>query len=242
MLGVYVSCAVGFVFMLMFLVKYNKKRSVMGVFNKMTVSLFFIMTAFFGLLHVMATTAELSVLKYGLCLIIGLFFGTLGDIYLDQKWVYADDSEKYLYAGFAVFGIGHFFYIGAMIMKAGLTVTHMLIAAGLAVVIAVINLIMEKITALNFGKFRPVVTLYSFVVGLTMTTALASLVVTYLSLGMSAVLPWLIFTVAGALFLVSDIILSSQYFGTKNTPVNFVLNHVTYFVAQYLIALTIIFA
>ena len=66
-------------------------------------------------------------------------------------------------------------------------------------------------------------------------------VVTYLAQGnIAACVPYIVFTLAGGLFLISDIILSGQYFGPRNTPVNFVLNHVTYYIAQYLIALTII--
>lgn len=240
MIGIYVSCALGLVFLLAFLINCNKKRSVPGVFTKMTVSLFFIMTAFFGMYKVMSSTADITVLKYGLMLLVGLFFGTLGDIYLDQKWVYPKDDEKYLYAGFAVFAVGHFFYIAAMVMKAGLNLTHMLIASALAILVAVINLIMERITKLNFHKFRLVVTLYSFVVGLTMTTALMAFAVTYMASGLTLAVPYLVFTIAGAFFLVSDIILSSQYFGTHNTPLFFVLNHVTYYLSQYLIALTIV--
>ena len=182
----------------------------------------------------------MTIIKYGLMIIMGLVFGLLGDIYLDQKWVYPDDDEKYLYAGFAVFAIGHFFYVGAMIMTAGLNFTHMLIASVLAILVVIVNLIMERITKLNFHKFRLVVSLYSFVVGLTMTTALVAFAVTYMASGLILAVPYLVFTVAGALFLVSDIILSSQYFGTHNTPLFFVMNHVTYYLAQYLIALTIV--
>ena len=240
MTGIIVSCALGLVSLLVFLITCNKKRSVPGVFTKMVVSLFFIATAFFGINHVVSATADMTIIKYGLMIIMGLVFGLLGDIYLDQKWVYPDDDEKYLYAGFAVFAIGHFFYVGAMIMTAGLNFTHMLIASALAILVVIVNLIMERITKLNFHKFRLVVSLYSFVVGLTMTTALVAFVVTYMASGLTLAVPYLVFTVAGALFLVSDIILSSQYFGTHNTPLFFVMNHVTYYLAQYLIALTIV--
>ncbi len=240
MTGIIVSCALGLVSLLVFLITCNKKRSVPGVFTKMVVSLFFIATAFFGINHVVSATADMTIIKYGLMIIMGLVFGLLGDIYLDQKWVYPDDDEKYLYAGFAVFAIGHFFYVGAMIMTAGLNFTHMLIASALAILVVIVNLIMERITKLNFHKFRLVVSLYSFVVGLTMTTALVAFAVTYMASGLTLAVPYLVFTVAGALFLVSDIILSSQYFGTHNTPLFFVMNHVTYYLAQYLIALTIV--
>jgi len=241
MTGIIVSCVLGLVAVLAFLITCNKKRSVPGVFTKMVASIFFIATAFFGVNHVISATADMAVIKYGLMVIMGLVFGLLGDIYLDQKWVYPKDDEKYLYAGFAVFAIGHFFYVGAMIMQAELGFVHMLIAIALAFVIAIVNALLEKPSKLDYGKFRPIVFLYSAVVGLTMTTAGVALVATYLAEGsIAACVPYIVFTLAGGLFLISDIILPGQYFGPRNTPVNFVLNHVTYYIAQYLIALTII--
>ena len=114
MTGIIVSCVLGVVAVLAFLITCNKKRSVPGVFTKMVASIFFIVTAFFGVNHVISATADMAVIKYGLMVIMGLVFGLLGDIYLDQKWVYPNDDEKYLYAGFAVFAIGHFFYVGAI--------------------------------------------------------------------------------------------------------------------------------
>ena len=43
-------------------------------------------------------------------------------------------------------------------------------------------------------------------------------------------------------FLISDLILSGTYFGEgKNRPVDVVTNHVTYYVGQFLIALSLLY-
>ena len=48
--------------------------------------------------------------------------------------------------------------------------------------------------------------------------------------------------VGGVFFLISDLILSGTYFGEgKDRPVDIVTNHMTYYIAQYLIALSIAF-
>ena len=56
---------------------------------------------------------------------------------------------------------------------------------------------------------------------------------------------WIVMTVGGIFFIISDLILSGMYFDiekSKNTPVNIVLNHATYYIAQFVIAASIMFA
>lgn len=244
MVAIIVSCVLGAAALLSFLINFNKKRTVMGVFNKMTVSIFFIAVAFFGVMKNLLPVqgvyngCDVEVVKYGILILVGLVFGMLGDIYLDQKWVYPDDNDKYLYAGFITFGIGHIFYVTALTVKAGLNFKNLLVAAAIGLVVAVVNLGLEKLTKQNYGKFRPIVTLYTFLVTLTPATALVASVVTASS---GNALPFIVFTVGGVLFLLSDIILSPMYFKEgQNTPLNFVLNHVTYYLGQYIFALTIV--
>lgn len=233
---VYASCALGAVSLISFLVNFNKKRTVMGVFNKMTVSLFFILTAFFGILHSMDKIGDPSITKYGLLILVGLVFGMLGDIYLDQKWVYPDDNKKYLYAGFITFGIGHLFYMTAIAVRAQLKLTQVLLGCCVGLVVVIVNVFIEKFTPQDFGEYRPIVMLYTLLVGSTPGVALMAAIATH---GDPA---FIVFTVGAVFFLISDIILSPMYFSEgKNTPINFVLNHVTYYIGQYMFALSILF-
>lgn len=233
---VYASCALGAVSLISFLVNFNKKRTVMGVFNKMTVSLFFILTAFFGILQSMDKIGDPSITKYGLLILVGLVFGMLGDIYLDQKWVYPDDNKKYLYAGFITFGIGHLFYMTAIAARAQLKLTQVLLGCCVGLVVVIVNVFIEKFTPQDFGEYRPIVMLYTLLVGSTPGVALMAAIATH---GDPA---FIVFTVGAVFFLISDIILSPMYFSEgKNTPINFVLNHVTYYIGQYMFALSILF-
>lgn len=242
MTGIYLSVALGCAALIVFMIKCNKQRSVVGVFNKNIVSLFFIAVAFFGILKALGEENH-SVVQYGLFLMFGLVFGMLGDIYLDQKWVYPEHEKQYLYAGFITFLIGHCFYIFAIFRKLSeyvkLEAKHFLIAAAVAAAVDIGNLILEKPTKQHYGSYKAIVSVYTFFVAGTLGATIAAAISTA---GTEAFVPFLVYAIGALLFLVSDIILSPMYFGdgSKNTPANFVLNHLTYYVGQYMFALTIV--
>lgn len=242
MTGIYVSIALGIAALIPFLVKCRKQRSVIGVFNKNIVSIFFIATAFFGVMRAI-NAGDMSVVKYGVIIMFGMAFGILGDIYLDQKWVYPEDNDKYLYAGFIVFLIGHIFYMCSIFIKLSeykaLKPTYFISTAVIAAVIAIGNLILEKPTKQHYGKFKTILVLYAFFVAGTLG---ASLTAAFVTKGTDAFIPFVVYAVGAVFFLLSDVILSPMYFGdgSKNTPANFIINHVTYYLGQYLFALTIV--
>ena len=228
---IYFSIALGVVAFILFVVRCKDGRSVQGVFTKNATSLFFVATAGIALLrHPFAY-------EYGVMILLGLVLGMLGDIYLDQKWVYPDDSDKYLYAGFISFGIGHLFYIPAIYYTAhkfGLSYSLVWIPIVFAAVVCAFVLLTEKATKQDFGKFRPIVAVYGMVVaGMAGTSILAAIV--------TAQPTFIVCAVGGVMFLISDLILSPMYFGPKekNNFPNFFINHLTYYIAQFLLAYSI---
>ena len=224
---IYLPIALGAVFLILFIAKCKNERSVGGVFLKNAVSIFFILTAAVGLIQ------NPSRVEYGVMILVGLAFGMLGDIYLDQKWVYPNDMKKYLYAGFVSFGIGHLFYIPAMVRAAGIELKWLLIPAAAGLVVAVGNLLLEKPMKQNFGEYKAIVTIYGFILAFMAATAVTCAVLT-------GKMTFIVFAAGGVFFLLSDLILSPMYFGEgKNTPMNFILNHVTYYLGQYLIAFSV---
>lgn len=218
----------GFIFLLWFMIKCNKQRSVEGVFIKNFASIFFILTAVIG------TYLNPEFWQFGVTVIVGGAIGMLGDIYLDQKWVYPEHDKQYLKMGFLTFGIGHLFYIGGMFNVLNFTVKDILIPAVIAVLVTVVNLILEKLTKQDYGKMRLIVCVYTLVLSFMMGTAFWAAIQT-------KQIAFIIYFIGGAFFLLSDVILSPMYFAIakdKNTPANFILNHATYYIGQYLIALT----
>lgn len=227
----YLSFGIGMCFLIAFMVMCNKKRSVLGVYIKNLTSIFFILTAVTGAFN---NTDYTDVWKYALPIVVGEVFGLMGDIYLDQKWLYPQHNDQYLNMGFISFGIGHFFFMGAMYTHAKFEIKDMLIPLVIGVIVTVVNLALEKPTKQKYGKFFAIVTVYCMILGTMLGTAFWAYIKT-------RQVSYLVYTIGAALFLLSDVILSPMYFAIaqdKNTPVNFVLNHTTYYVGQYLIALT----
>lgn len=225
----YICLALGAVFLMIFMVKCHKQRSIWGVYIKNITSIFFLLTAVTATFN---NTSYPDLWKYSLLIIMGGVFGLMGDIYLDQKWLYTNHMEQYLNMGFVSFGFGHFFYMGAIFIHAKFTIKDLLVPIVIGILIDVINLALEKPTKQHYGKFKPIVTVYTLILG----TMLGMAFWAFIRTGQVA---FLVYTIGGALFLLSDVILSPMYFAQgKNTSVNFVFNHTTYYVGQFLIAFT----
>ena len=214
---IYCSIALGLVFFVLFVIKCHKQRSVGGVFLKNAISAFFIITA------IIALVDKPSEFQYGILILGGLVFGMLGDIYLDQKWVYPADNKKYL----------------AIILNArnyGLEMKYLWFAAAFAVVVSAFVLISEKPTKQHFGEFKITVMLYGLVVAGMAGVSMVAVICTKQP-------RFICCAIGGVMFLLSDLILSPMYFGPKekNNPTNFFINHLTYYIAQYLLAFSISF-
>ena len=229
---IYLSIALGVVAFVLFVVRCRNGRSVEGVFAKNATSIFFVATA--GIAILKKAPGNPSAYQYCVLILLGLVFGMLGDIYLDQKWVYPDDSDKYLYAGFTSFGIGHLFYIPAIYYVAGIPYASFWIPLLFAAIVCVFVLITEKPTKQDYGKFRPIVAVYGMVVaGMAGTSIFAAITTREPA--------FIVCAIGGVMFLISDLILSPMYFGPKekNNFPNFFINHLTYYIAQFLLAYSI---
>ena len=228
----YICLALGALFLVLFMVKCHKKRSVYGVYIKNLTSIFFLLTA---LTATFCNADYPDLWKYSLPIMMGGVFGLMGDIYLDQKWLYPEHNDQYLNMGFISFGIGHFFYMGAIFTQAKFTVKDMLIPLVVGAVVTAGNLILEKPTKQKYGKFYAIVTAYCLILGTMVGTSLWAAIKT----GQVA---YIVYNVGAILFLISDIILSPMYFAIKqdrNTPFNFVINHATYYIGQFMIAFSV---
>ena len=170
----------------------------------------------------------------------GLLFGLLGDIWLDLKFCYPQDDDLFTKLGFSSFAVGHFFYIAAIVTgaSAGFKLNALLCALGVAVVVALVVYFGEKVMKLHYGAYKMISTLYGAL--LFFMTAFA--IFTAVFSGVKENMNLLVMGIGGVLFAISDLILSGTYFGEgKNRPVDIVTNHVTYYMAQFIIALALAF-
>ncbi len=210
-----------------FLKQRVKKATAKAAVTKAAVSVCFILS------WLILSYKHMSVYAMGLG--GGLLFGLLGDIWLDLKFCYRDDSDYYTKMGFLSFAVGHFFYIAAVAAgtAGGFKIWSALAAAGVAVLVGLVVFFGEKAMGLKYGKYKIISTLYgALLFGMT-AFALFSAVFG----GFAANRHLVVMAVGGVLFAVSDLILSGTYFGTgKNRPVDIITNHVTYYAAQFVIA------
>lgn len=170
----------------------------------------------------------------------GLLFGLLGDIFLDLKFCYPVDDDVFTKQGFLSFAVGHVFYILAVIygVSGSFSVKALLCALGVAVIAALVVFFGEKAMQLHYGDYKIISTLYGAL--LFFMTAFA--IFTAVFNGVKANMHLLVMGVGGVFFVISDLILSGTYFGEgKNRPVDIVTNHVTYYMAQFIIALSLAF-
>ena len=215
-----------------YLIEKCKNYSLKGVLIKTVVSFLFIATALAGAFQNKGHELNLFV-------IAGLIMGLLGDIFLDLKYVYPKDDKPYTYAGFIVFGVGHILFIIGMMLQffqKG-NILYFLIPLGGALIFAIINLFLAKPLKLDFKNYKIIVIIYAFILAMNPFTALMLCIYTSWSV------PTLIMLfVGGILFAVSDLVLSKTYFGKGHEkPIDFILNYLTYYGAQFVIAFSLFF-
>lgn len=208
-----------------FIVARTLKGGLLGLILKTVASFAFVATAIIAL----GTTPALMDNWPLILITLGLLCGMIGDIVLDLKVIY-DADKWYLNAGMTSFFVGHLFYIIAFSLLAGDTnlTLPLLVSGGAGIVLTVGTLVLgKKLLGLDFGKFIIPTAGYSII--LNMATVYT------LYLAILGACSWLIF--AGlALFLLSDLVLSQQYFGGKlhNKPL-IAINHTLYYAAQIII-------
>ncbi len=227
----YVLLAIGITATIVFLVLRVKKGGIAALYAKAIASCCFIATA------LAAMNRNRVFLEFGTLILAGLILGMLGDIWLDLKWIYLQDKDSYLYAGFISFLLGHVCFITAIFRSAPWNSFSIIMSIVLALVIGLIAILMEKPLKMKYGSFKLIVFLYSCTLALTMTASMMTAYITKFKLT-----AWIVMSVGALLFLLSDLVLSGMYFGeNKNTKGNIILNHALYYAAQFCMAATILF-
>lgn len=224
--------ALGAVALTFYLLEKCRRYSLRGVIIKGVVSLLFVsvaaVCAYFRPGHILVPMV-----------IVGLSLGLSGDLWLDLKYVYPKFGSIYTYAGFAVFGFGHIYYVLGMFFEYGRGIhpLYIIIPLLLASLISVGNLFLAKPMKLDYGKMKWVVAAYGFALFCLPLSSLSLCIYT------SFQVPTLIMLfIGGILFAVSDLVLSGTYFGKGHEkPIDFILNYLTYYPAQFLIAFSLFF-
>ena len=254
----YILTGCGFISLCFFLFKRDKKSSVVAIALKALTSLFFIATAIFSLIENVSDKGNIEYAKMLplILLLLGLVFGMVGDIFLDFKIYFKtlnmrflsleNDYDILMITGMSAFGIGHVFYIfGSLSIDTSLwlyLVTSLLVGAAF---ITLIMLFSIRVMKMNFRKFFIPCIIYGFLLCSFICFSIIRLANHYSKDN-------LLLLLGSILFLVSDLILSITYFskeedykkeGLMNPESRFMIitNHTTYYAAQFLIAIAIMF-
>lgn len=170
---------------------------------------------------------------YSLLMIAALFFGLLGDFWLDYK------NSRYFMTGVLFFSIGHLIYLYTFILYCQpslLSYRKQILLGFLGLcVAAVLEVVIDKI---RFPKGRRIMILYSFLLMFSFIFAVSRGVVSIIN-GETEFGACLV--AAGGLFLLSDTFLAVSLYGKPKLRCNDKLVAFTYFPAQALFALSILF-
>ena len=218
---------------ILFIVARVLKGGMLGLILKTVASFGFVSSGVVGIIVSDLTGSY----KWALGLIvIGLLLGMIGDIILDLKVIYPNNDKYYLNTGMISFFLGHICYISAFSIIANpitrfttdlSIIDTLLIGAGASVVLSVGTMLSSKKMGLKFGNFTIQTAGYTFILNFSMIYAL---ILSILGVGL-----WLAF-IGLALFLLSDIVLSFQYFGGKIASKPLIaINHALYYAAQIIL-------
>ncbi len=226
----YVTLVIGLILLGVFVAVRAKKPSIKATTLKSFVSTFFMFMVF------AAAHAEGEHYSFALLTACGLLLGLFGDIWLDLKYLYPKDSDFWTFLGFGVFMAGHIFYMAAVISVApdGACVKAIPWAIAGGVIALVVVLFGEKPMKLKYGKFKAISAVYA-------TELVFSAVFLFVSGIIGKNVGLTVMGVGEILFFLSDLVLSGTYFGEgKDRPVDIVSNYLLYYIAQFMIASSVL--
>ena len=247
----YIFVGIGVVFLVLFLISRDKNGSIISTGLKACASVMFIVTALVAMIEANALNNVAFIL-----IVIGLIFGMIGDILLDLKVYFKSLYNTYnvdiknhdllMYLGMLSFGIGHIMYIVSTYMLSNSLWLYLLISLiGGLVLISLIMVISIKVLKMNYGKFFIPAIAYGFLLS-SFVIFMIFRIVDYYSTGN------LLLLIGSILFILSDLVLSMTYFSKEDdykkegmlnpeSKLMISVNHILYYGAQFLIALSILF-
>lgn len=234
---------IGAIATIVFLILRIKKGGLPAAVAKTCASLFFVFT---GLAAALDSLPGFNSFSFGFaqfnpwCFFIvgGLVCALIGDIWLDFKYVYLENSNEFTALGMSFFIATQLLYfVGAFnCFKWNNNDIYIHISIAVAAVFALITVFGErKILKVHFGKFKPIAASYTAVLGFVTAFTICCAISDKNNTGAK------IMAVGEILLIISDMILCGTYFGEGKNNKKYVLaNHIIYYISQYLIAYSIV--
>lgn len=192
-----------------------------------------ISTTFFILIFaIYSTYISEQHFNFGFVVILCLILGLIADVFLELRFIYPKDRDRYTFCGFFSILLGLIIYCFYFISKNHLAMIEIscIFAVGGLVVFLVLST--ESILKLNFGKFRIIVSVIAFILSLV--------IVLTLWIGLINLLLSFIFFGVGMLFvLISSFIFLQLYFGRTEKKWMIISHYLLYFCGQYILVYSI---
>lgn len=234
----------GVIATIVFLILRIKKGGLPAAAAKACASAFFVFTGLASAIDALPAYNQMMVgfadfNPWCFYLVGGLVCALIGDLWLDLKYVYLEDSNEFTALGLAFFLGAQLLYFTAAFncFVWNNNMVYLYISAAVAAIFALITVFGERrILKVHFGKFKAIAACYTAALGFTLTFTVCCAISTGFSI--AAVL----MTVGEIALLISDVILCGTYFGVgKNKKKNVLANHIIYYIAQYILAFSIFY-
>ncbi|MBR0440017.1 MAG: hypothetical protein IJK27_04630 [Bacilli bacterium] len=235
MLYFLIPLILGVITLLPFLYFRSKEQRVIAVIIKGLVSFSFIVT---GLVAYLTSKNPQS--NFGIFVLVGLFFGLLGDIFLDLKYIVLSKEMFYTILGFFSFAFGHLFFTLGLFLNYydfNSNILYLIIPIIVTILLTVATLLMEKVSKVRYQKMKPFVLIYGLFLFFTTSIYMSVAIQTHFE-----VMTITLMAIAFILFMASDLILNNTYFAPGfSGPVFIITNHLLYYIAQFMIAVSLFF-
>lgn len=210
-----------------FIIIHNKFGGLYSVVFKLLASLGFVSIGITAL-FINEASATIQLLFF-----LGAVFGLGGDVVLGLLEINEGkvNREFTITAGSVLFFIGHALYYIVMVKLMGFSI-YPLIFGLVATVGIMLN---TKLMKLKMGSLIYVLSVYAFALTTVMAQAFYMMIVSSWSIVS------IIMFAGFILFLVSDMILSFQYFKEGSSPKLNIPNYITYYLAQILLMMSLLF-
>ena len=197
---------------------YFKGYKKLSLLFKMLTSFTFLAVGAYGL-------SQTSVNEFHLIMFLGLILGAIGDFFLELI-----QKKNFLLYGIFFFLMGHLFYIIAFSFIIQFNIIEVLVFVSLLL----LSLFTFKYFSFNFGKLKYPVYIYTIIISAMVSRAVS------ISLGDYSLTIKLLVILGSSLFVLSDYIINFTLF--KKVPkIWIVVNLLTYYFGQFLLALLILY-
>lgn len=254
MIAVYIILGLYVLSLIVFLILRDKNTSILAIGVKTLTSILFIIMGLYALYYRIDKSTYSPEM---ILIILGLVFGLIGDIILDFKTYFKGknlikENNICMHIGLISFALGHICYLLALFIKTNYIWIYFAIClpVGIMVMATFVLLVGNILFKMDFNIFKWPSIIYG---GLLTSFFISSLILLFSAISKNMDYKgYILIAVASGLFLFSDLILSLTYFsnpkdyqkkGILNPESRFfiIINHVSYYAAQIIIAISILF-